>query len=537
MTLGQTPELTTPKRPVRAWSARNIALRLSANVSAHSSKWVVLVVALFCLLALGLTVTKRPWCDEGWFASIAYNLIHHGVMGLTVLDPHGFIFAPLVKDIDRYTYWVMPGYIFMQVAWYKLFGLSLFTMRSLSVVWGAIAVISWYYIVACLTKKRIIGLLAASVLAVDQNFVVAGASGRMDIICSGMSLLGVAAYLRLRQRFHLAIFTACAILSLAMMTHPNALFGAILLLLIVLWHDRSRIRWTTVMIAGAPFVVGLGLWALYVLRAPDVFVAQMQAQSAVPHRFNFDWNLFEQVKRELTTRFGTAYRLRSPSILVKITGLPAVLYFLSVIALGLISGLRKRTGATLILTLAVLDFLLLSCLQDNWYYLVYILPAFSAAVAITLMWLWQRGWRTRIVAGLAVAAILTLNIGVIGFRIFHNDYRHRYEPVVAYLTKHAAPDALILGSGELAFDLGFDGRVIDDCRLGYTSGRQPDYIVLEAQYYAFWFSWLSTHEPGTFKYITTLLNDEYEKIYDQTYDKFRTMGTSDRPYQIYKRKD
>ena len=38
-----------------------------------------------------------------------YNLTHHGFMGMTVLDPHGYIFDPYVEGIDRYTYWVMPG--------------------------------------------------------------------------------------------------------------------------------------------------------------------------------------------------------------------------------------------------------------------------------------------------------------------------------------------------------------------------------------------------------------------------------------------
>jgi 4-amino-4-deoxy-L-arabinose transferase-like glycosyltransferase len=523
-----------PNGPASGWT--DTILRLPVYAAARPSLWLGVVAAVFCLLAVGISLTKRPWCDEGWFASIAYSMLHKGVMGMTVLDPHGFVFAPLVPEIADYTYWVMPGYVFMQVAWYKLFGLSLIAMRSISVVWGAVALASWYYIVSHLTNSRVTGLVAALVLSVDQHFIIAGASGRMDMMCSGMSLAGVAAYLRLRGRFHLAIFVACATLAMALLTHPNAIFGAILLLLIVLWHDRHRIRPWTVAIAAGPFILALASWGVYILRAPDVFIAQMQAQQAVPHRFHFDFNVVQQVWGELSGRFASAYRLRSGSILAKITGLPVLLYFLSFFCLLAITSIRKRPGATLIAALAAADFILLSCLQDNWYYLVYILPALSAGVAITATWLWERSTSIRIAAALAVATIFVLNAGLISFRILHNDYENRYRRAVDYLKRHAAPDALIVGSGELAFDFGFDGRVADDCRLGYTSGRRPDYIVLETQYYRFWFPWLATHEPETTRHIRRLLKQDYEKVYDQTSDPFRSLGTSDLPYQIYRLK-
>src|SRR5436190_7642310 len=89
---------------------------------ARNLLWLAAVVAIFCASAIGVVYTKRPWCDEGWFASVVYNLLHHGVMGLTVLDPHGFIFDTYVKGIDRYTYWIFPSYILGQAAWCSLAG-------------------------------------------------------------------------------------------------------------------------------------------------------------------------------------------------------------------------------------------------------------------------------------------------------------------------------------------------------------------------------------------------------------------------------
>lgn len=498
--------------------------------------WLGLVITAFCFLTAGIALTKRPWCDEGWFAGIAYNLVYRGVMSLTVLDPHGFPFAPMVKGIDQYTFWVMPGYMFMQAVWYKLFGVSAVVMRSISILWGAVAILGWYYIVTRVTRSRAVGVIAAGILAADQHFMVAGASGRMDMMSTGINLAAVAVYLRLRERFHLALLVACIMLAAGLMTHPNAAFGAILLSLIVLLLDRNQIRWQSFGIAAAPFLVAIALWAAYVSKAPDVFVSQMQAQSSVPHRLEFDPNPVRQFGGELYRRYAGSYRLRSSSLPVKITGLPVLLYFLAVACLFAVPALRRRPGAMLIAFLALVDFILLSCLQDNWYYLVHILPAFAAAVAICVRWLWDQRRLPRLAAVAAVGAICTLNMGVIGFRIVHNDYGNRYLKAVDYLQRHASPDALIVGSAELAFDLGFDGRVIDDSRLGYTSGLRPDYIVLEAHYSQFWFSWFETHEASTLQYVRKLLAEDYEKVYDQAQDRYKSMGSSDLPYRIYKRK-
>jgi hypothetical protein len=47
----------------------------------------------------------------------------------------GFAEAGL-KDIDRYTYWIMPIYPVAQAIWYRLFSFSLASMRALSIFCG-----------------------------------------------------------------------------------------------------------------------------------------------------------------------------------------------------------------------------------------------------------------------------------------------------------------------------------------------------------------------------------------------------------------
>ena len=213
-----------------------------------------------------------------------------------------------------------------------------------------------------------------------------------------------------------------------------------------------------------------------------------------------------------------------------------LLYFAAVLAVLCFRQLRQRPGAKVIAGFALISFALLSCLQPNWYYLVYTLPAFSAALALCVVALLQNrsGWSRAVLAGVAGAVILNLAPPI--FRIVHNNSRYRFDAAIAFLKNNAGPGDLIVGSGELAFGLGFDGRVVDDCRLGFATGRRPQFIVLEGQYYAQWIPWLTIAEPKVGRFIKKLLDEEYKIVYDQRHDRFSTIGTSDLPYLIYRRK-
>src|SRR6185295_9082725 len=90
--------------------------------------------ALFLFLAFASAYTRRPWCDEAWFADPAFNLLTKGTMGTTVLEPSGHYRHPI--GIQQHTYWIMPLHILLQTAWYKMAGFSLGSLRTLSILFG-----------------------------------------------------------------------------------------------------------------------------------------------------------------------------------------------------------------------------------------------------------------------------------------------------------------------------------------------------------------------------------------------------------------
>src|SRR5271155_3899894 len=118
------------------------------------------VLVVYVVSCAGSIRTTLPWCDEGWFADPAYNLLARGVMANSTLDPTFEFGAVRVTGIDRHTYWIMPLYILAQSAWYRLIGFDLFSMRTLSLVWGLAALAAWYFALLALLRDRAIATAA-----------------------------------------------------------------------------------------------------------------------------------------------------------------------------------------------------------------------------------------------------------------------------------------------------------------------------------------------------------------------------------------
>ena len=125
------------------------------------------IVCLFLVLAIGSSLTNRPQVDEGMFASPAYNLATRGHFGTTVLETQG----TSLTRIDQRTYWVMPLFLLNVSASFKAFGMSLLTMRLVSVFWGIVLLFAWYFIVLKLSGNRNIALLCSFLLAANYTIL------------------------------------------------------------------------------------------------------------------------------------------------------------------------------------------------------------------------------------------------------------------------------------------------------------------------------------------------------------------------------
>lgn len=494
----------------------------------HWRAAVLCILLTSVVLSCALALAKRPWCDEAWFASPAYNLAYHGTIGTTILDPHGFAYTPDLKGVDRFTYWIMPGYILAQAAWYRVVGFSLFSMRLLSIVWSAIALLSWFVVVNWITGSRRVSLLALLLLATEQQFIRSAAFGRMDLMCVALGLSALAAYLHFREsRFLLAMAASSCLATLAMVTHPNGLFSTLILTGFVVWLDRGRLHFRTLLVAAIPALLIAGAWALYIVQEPGLFLAQIHSQSSF---LSFLGSPVRMLAAEISERYSEPYGLTAP-FPVLLGSLVFYSYLLAISLALAVPSLRGNRGSRVLLILTLFQFAALLLVKKSWYYLVYILPFYTSLLAVVLDWVLLQGRVWRFVACAAVILITLVNTGFILVRVQRRDIQ-QFEAAVKYLKATGKPGELVMGSGELGFELGFDGQVIDDCRLGFLSGKVPAAIVIEPQYRSFWFPWIQTHEPAAYDHVSATL-----KRYDLVYNRPRETQYR-RPsvwsYQIYR---
>lgn len=230
------------------------------NLSVRCPVRVLLVVAtLFLILGAGRALTDEPTEDEGSFACPAVNLITKGEFSTSVLDLTGTWGAGLRKR----TYWTMPLSHLALAGWFRIFGFGLMSMRSFSLLFGLIALASLFQILRKLNGDSVVALVACALVSVDFAFLRSAANGRMDMMSASLALAASAVFVSLRERsLPLAILLSHTLAAANSITHPNAIFGFLMLALLTLRLDRSRLRWRLVALAGVPYAVALGGWSL-----------------------------------------------------------------------------------------------------------------------------------------------------------------------------------------------------------------------------------------------------------------------------------
>jgi 4-amino-4-deoxy-L-arabinose transferase-like glycosyltransferase len=474
----------------------------------------IAIVVVYLILAVACARTLMPWCDEAWFAGPAYNLITHGYMGTPVLDPTSGWFIRDLTRIDRYTYWIMPLYPLSEACWFEFFHFGLMTARMYSVFWGLAALAAWFLVVKRITGDSRIGLLTAALLATDFTFLWGAGVGRMDMMCEALGLSGIAAFLWLRgKHLLLAILASHAFVAAAGLAHPMALGACAGLIALTLYYDRRRIRVAHVAVAAVPYLIGALAWGAYIAKDPVLFWAQF-SNNAGGHRL-ISGPMLHWLKLQIDDRyfymFGLApdtlglSRLKIVVLAVYAAGLAGVLFnrqirnherFRPLLLLWLVS----------MLTMAMLD-------KDiQRFYLLHFVDPLAAILAVWLCW----NWDTRTVPRWAlmglVAILAAVQLTVLGSRIRQNRYRDSFIATTEYLKQHAGPDDRIFGSAELAFELGFEGRVVDDFRLGYRTGKEARFIVLDQNRYQEWIPNLRKVEPEAYRSITAMLANQYRLV-------------------------
>jgi len=475
----------------------------------HYRLVILLLLAVYLAAGIACALTQRPWCDEAWNSSPALSLMTRGFMGTPALETAGV----WTKGIDRFTYWIMPLHPLSQIPFYALFGFSVLTLRAASMFWGVVGLFSWLVIVRRLTGDSLASALAFGLTATDFIFVLRSSEGRMDIMSASLGFAAFAVYLVCRERrLALAILASHSLVCASCFTHPNGIMPGAALVFLTLYFDRRRLRFSHLAVAAVPYGVGLLGWGWYVSQAPEL--ARIQLGGNASGRFRGFQAPLAALLAELKVRYlrsvggwgpglSLAHRPKIFVLAAYITGIAGVL------ATG---ELRSKPGIRALLGMTAIYFAILT-----WYegmkqplYLIHIVPFFLAILGIWAAYLWQKR-SNRLVLALGGVILAAIQLGGVAYVVRRNTWRNAYAPAVAYLKQHAA-NKQIMGSSELGFDLGFFSHLTDDTRLGYDSGKTPDFIVVDSRY-SDWFEGYKQNAPSIAGFIQNRLGNEYQPVF------------------------
>ncbi len=485
----------------------------TTRTSARHFLWVLgISIAVYLVLALVQASAKRPWSDEGWFASPAFNLAYHGFMGTTVL------YNPNLPRIQEHTYWILPLYLVSLAAWFKVTGFGLVSMRMLSAVFGAVAIGSWYAVAQKLTREPLIAATTAVLLSTDYLFVNIGTLGRPDMMCAGWGSLALALYLSLREHgLRRAFLWANVAMACCFFTHPNAILYAALFVLLLWVYDRKNLRIPTLVLGALPYLAGAAMWLVYIAKDPSAFHAQLTDNADERGRFGNFLHPLMAIKAEIVDRYATAYGLgphgagHTGPILLKFFVLAC--YVAAILICLLVPSIRVRAGTKLVLTMLGSVFVI-QCFfnQKLSWYLAHIVPLYTLVLAVALVAIWRRGRFLRAGATVILLALLGVQVGGSLYLAKTNTYRKQYAPLVAFLNQLPAHQS-IYGSAAIEFGLRHRERLLDDVSLGYYTHREPSYVVMDP-IYANALLGLKYHHPVIYEAGQAKLKSA-RKVYDQ----------------------
>jgi len=435
-------------------------------------------------------------------------------MGTTALESS----RTWLEGIDRHTYWIFPLYPLTEAAVFRLFGWGLLTMRAGSIFWGLLAV-SAFYLLMRSQAERGIAALATLLVAIDFHFIIGASTGRMDMMCAALGYSALAAFLVLRQRsLRLAILISQTLAAAGLFTHPCGMLAVAGLVLLALQVDRSRLNWRLVAFGLVPYSIGLAVYAGYAMQDPQSFFRQLSGnvsglagEASGTTRFDGLLHPLSALWRELLYRYMSAFNGTSWRNPYRSQVLILLLYWGGAMVAILDRRVRQQKAARLLLSLCILYFVLMWLLEGLKLrvYLVHTIPLFAGLGAL---WIWNWTSGRPMARRAAVGLILLVQLLGLGVGFWRDEYRNQILPAAAFIKQHGQPGSSVIAPGQFVFEFGFDGRFVDDVRLGYLTGKVPDFYVRDS-WYDNWLDQARTREPSVYQHVSNTLALRYREVF------------------------
>lgn len=335
---------------------------------------LVLICVFFLAFRLPLMYRQPGGMDEGDYAVPGYAILQAGIPRVPYVpsrNTEGFFYR-----VDEVLLLLPPLYFYWQAVFHGIFSPSYGSARLASGAAAIIAVILIYVAGRRLTGNRIAALYAAGLYSLSRLCFFPAMSARPDMLCGMFGLAAVAAYLRWRDGNRTGwLVASSAFLGLGGLTHPFAIIYAVQIgawTLLVSEPPLRRLRNLSVLVVGAILV--FSLWLFLIIPHYEIF--RIQFFNGV--LFN---GVLDRSKPILLQRLASpweAIRWHSHMFLEHAGPIQATLTFGALIAVTVVSAIRRNTG---VLQLAVLAWTS-----------VYLLVVFEGIHATKGYWCYPGAW-------------------------------------------------------------------------------------------------------------------------------------------------
>jgi hypothetical protein len=473
--------------------------------------WIA--VAIYLVLVTATIFTLQPWCDEGYNAGTAMNLVNHGYLGVPSIEPVTYEARP---GLDRHWYWQVPFYPVALAGFFEVAGQGIYQMRFFTLLQGLLLLASLFVLLRRLTNAPWIAPLTVAILCMDYFYVRHSSDGRNDMLCASLGFSGLAAYMLLREHSGpLACLVGAAGVVGGAMSHAVGVIYPVELLYLVLRFDWRRVRWTWIVAAAVPALIAAGLWGRFIMEAPNDFRAQFFHETS--DRAGFFKNPLDGMYREIMLRYvftiGGIGRSAVVQPLRQIRVVLLIVYLAGMMISFFTRKLRQEWKIQPVIHMWAISSIMLLILDTGTrsLYLIHAMPWIAALLASAASWVWIQRPQQRWAVAATAAAFLAVQIGGLGFTIKRNEWENVFRPTARYLQQNVKPGETLIGGPEWGFVLGFGDHVLDDPCLGYFSKKTPTYIVLDPRYRD-QITWYGAFQPPIYQFIQNRMQNQYRLV-------------------------
>ena len=488
-------------------------------------KWYIIIPFLILIiLSVSMIFTIMPWGDEAYVANESFNLLAKGYLTNTL----GISNGSFDNSVGTLSYSQVPLYFLAQALFFKMFGIGLFQIRFLSLLFGLLGLGAIYYILRKILKNNILIFFTLLLVSVNLYYVQSSSIARTDMMSSALSLIAFAVYLNLREKkFWLSILLSNIFICLSGLTHPVGIAGFFSLIFLILYLDQKKVNYKIVLIALIPYLLGGISWGLYIFRNLSIFTTQFGGRIKDPGEGNILTSIYGEF---LYRYFLNSYGILPESftlfnILKLVMKLLVIAFYFVNFILGAFLLKEKKTKAIWWILLIYFLVLMIIFWNKSAVYLVWINPLFLIILAFNYQIINKKKFFKIIYILFFVLIIFVSGMGVINI-VQRNDYKNAYIADLDEFNNNYYKGGLIYGHSTIAFYYDFNDKILrDDSGLGYDTGVLADYIAVDTRYKILY----SSSDDTNFKsykeaksyypkeirdYVNKTLNEKYIKLFE-----------------------